>query len=57
MWQIKKPWTLIEADVENLLNISLIVAQIVHLNKKVAGKVPYVSSLLTKMVSVYLLNH
>ncbi len=39
---------LIEADVEDLLNISLIVVQIVHLNKEVAGEVPHVSPLLTE---------
>ncbi len=48
---------LIEADVKNLLNISLIVVQIVHLNKEVAGKVPHVSPLLTEVASIYLLGH
>ncbi len=47
---------LIEADVEDLLNISLIV-QIVHLNKEVAGEIPHVSPLLTEIASVYLLGH
>ncbi len=48
---------LIEADVEDLLNISLIVVQIVHLNKEVAGEVPHVNPLLMEIASVYLLGH
>ncbi len=48
---------LIEAGVKHLLYISLIVVQIVHLNKEVAGEIPHVSPLLTEIASVYLLGH
>ncbi len=48
---------LIEADVKNLLNISLTVVQIVHLNKEITGEVPHVSPLLTEIACVDLLHH
>ncbi len=48
---------LIEADVKNLLNISLIVVQIVHLNKEVAGEVPHISPLLKETASINLHDH
>ncbi len=48
---------LIEADVKNLLNISLTVVQTVHFDEKVTGKVPHVSPLLTEVASIYMLDH
>ncbi len=48
---------LIEADVKNLLNISLSIVQVVHFNEEVACKLPYVSPLLTEVAGVYMLDH
>ncbi len=47
---------LIEADVENLLNISLTVVQTVHFDEEVACKLPPVSPLLTEVARVYMLG-
>lgn len=44
----KAEW-LTEADVEDLLNISLTIVQIVNLNEEVTGKVPHVSLLLMEI--------
>lgn len=46
------PQRLIEADLENLLDICLIVVHMVHLNNEVTSEVPHVSPLLTDITSV-----